>query len=47
MVQQNDGTFAKADTAIFIADARPEDVDALFFDANGDGFPDLYVVRRQ
>lgn len=44
MVQQNNGTFVKTDTAIFIADARSEDVDALFFDANGDGFPDLYVV---
>jgi hypothetical protein len=44
MVQQENGAFKKIDTAIFVADARSEDVDALFFDANGDGFADLYVV---
>jgi len=44
MVQQNSGTFIAADTAVFKTDAACEDADALFFDANGDGSPDLYVV---
>ena len=44
MVQQNNGSFIQSDTAVFNLDAGCEDVDAIFFDANGDGFPDLYVV---
>ena len=44
MIQQKDGTFISADTALFNRDRVCEDVDAVFFDANGDGFPDLYVV---
>ncbi|MDE3213315.1 MAG: VCBS repeat-containing protein, partial [Bacteroidota bacterium] len=44
MIQQPDGKFLPADTALFARDAGCEDVDALFFDANGDGKPDLYVV---
>jgi hypothetical protein len=44
MIQQKDGTFVSTDTAVFKAEARSEDVDALFFDANGDKFLDLYVV---
>ncbi len=44
MIQQKNGTFVSADTAVFRKDAGCEDVDALFFDANGDGYPDLYVV---
>ena len=44
MIQQKGGAFVSADIALFLADARCEDVDAHFFDANGDGFPDLYVV---
>jgi hypothetical protein len=44
LIQQKDGSFHAADTALFRADAANEDVDALFFDANGDGHPDLYVV---
>ena len=44
MIQQKNGTFISADTSVFNKDALCEDVDALFFDANGDGYPDLYVV---
>ena len=44
MIQQRDGRFLSSDTALFKADANCEDVDALFFDADGDGKPDLYVV---
>lgn len=43
-IQQKNGFFTAADTAVFNADAGCEDVDALFFDANGDGYCDLYVV---
>lgn len=44
LLQQSNGNFVPADTSVFRADAACEDVDALFFDANGDGKPDLYVV---
>jgi len=44
MIQQKDGSFLPTDTALFSDDAMCEDVDAVFFDANGDGYPDLYVV---
>jgi hypothetical protein len=43
-IQDAAGTFHAADTAVFTKEADAEDVDALFFDANGDGYPDLYVV---
>ncbi|CAN5734808.1 VCBS repeat-containing protein [soil metagenome] len=44
MLQQKGGKFSSVDTAEFAKSAGCEDVDALFFDANKDGFPDLYVV---
>lgn len=44
MIQQKSGSFLPADTALFNIDALCEDVDAVFFDANGDGRPDLYVA---
>lgn len=44
MVQQKNGSFIPQDTAVFNADAAFEDVDAVFFDANGDKKPDLYVA---
>ena len=44
MIQQKDGTFKESDTALFNQFAVSEDVDAVFFDANGDSFPDLFVL---
>lgn len=44
MIQQKDGGFKKSDTALFNYYAPCEDVDAVFFDANGDGWPDLLVI---
>jgi enediyne biosynthesis protein E4 len=43
-IQKADGKFAATDTAVFNKNAAYEDVDAVFFDANNDGFSDLYVV---
>jgi hypothetical protein len=44
LLQRTDGTFASADQDVFRKDHLPEDVGAAFFDATGDGHPDLYVV---
>ena len=44
MIQQPNGSFISSDTALFKKDAVCEDVDAVFFDANGDTYPDLFVV---
>ena len=44
MIQTKAGKFVKSDTAVFAGNASSEGVDAVFFDANNDGFPDLYVV---
>ena len=44
LIQQKSGSFLHTDTAIFNIDAGCEDVDAVFFDSNGDGSLDLYVV---
>ncbi len=42
--QNNDGTFSEINTTVWEADKAQEDVSATFFDANGDGLQDLYVV---
>ena len=42
-IQQKNGQF-KGSTTAFETDKAAEDVDAIFFDANRDGFLDLYVV---
>ena len=42
-MQQENGDFLPKATSAFEADMMSEDVDAVFFDANGDGFNDLYV----
>jgi hypothetical protein len=44
LIQQRDGRFVSANDSLFAADAISEDLGAVFFDANGDGRPDLYVV---
>jgi len=44
LIQTADGKFLSADTAVFSRNRWSEGVDAVFFDANGDGYPDLYVV---
>ncbi len=44
MIQQTGGNFVSSDTALFNAAASAEDVDAVFFDANGDKKPDLLVI---
>ncbi len=44
MLQTKKGTFIKSDSAVFERNRGSEGVDAIFFDANNDGFPDLYVV---
>jgi enediyne biosynthesis protein E4 len=43
-VQQPNGTFRPSSQPAFGADSLSEDVDAVFFDANGDGYQDLLVV---
>ena len=43
-IQQKNGQFIQKIQPAFEADKMSEDADALFFDANGDGFPDLYVA---
>jgi len=43
-IQNATGTFSSADSQPWLADAVCEKVNALFFDADGDGDMDLYVV---
>jgi hypothetical protein len=44
MLQTKEGRFIPSDTAVFNAAAGTEQTAAIFFDANKDGYPDLYVV---
>ena len=44
LVQGRDGGFRRSSERVFQADSLQEDVDAVFFDADGDGHEDLYVV---
>ena len=43
-LQNADGSFTRPDTTAFTADRDCEDVSAVFFDADNDGDPDLYVA---
>ena len=42
--QTSSGKFIRTNQKIFALDSSCEDVNAVFFDANGDGYKDLYVV---
>ncbi|MCX6317825.1 MAG: VCBS repeat-containing protein [Bacteroidetes bacterium] len=44
MIQQANGSFQASDTVQFNKYAVAEEVDAVFFDANGDSWPDLFVI---
>jgi enediyne biosynthesis protein E4 len=44
LIQQPDGRFVSTNEQVFAADQTSEDLGAVFFDADGDGHPDLYVV---
>ena len=43
-IQSQNGTFSRSRQPAFMQAMAMEDVDALFFDSNGDGAHDLYVV---
>src|ERR1051325_2756484 len=44
LIQQPNGQFVRSNPGLFEQDSVSEDLGAVFFDANGDGRPDLYVV---
>ncbi len=44
-LQLKGGNFSKKATPAFAADAASQVTDAVFFDANGDGVPDLYIAH--
>ena len=43
LIQRQDGSFVRSNEQLFAQDSSSEDIGAVFFDANGDGHPDLYV----
>ncbi|MDC8000169.1 VCBS repeat-containing protein [Aequorivita todarodis] len=43
-IQKTDGSFSKTNEALWKNNAKYEDANALFFDADGDGDQDLYVA---
>ncbi len=44
LIQQENGGFQATNQSLFARDAESEDIDAIFFDANGDQALDLYVT---
>jgi hypothetical protein len=44
LIQQRVGGFVRSNEGLFEQDRVSEDLGAVFFDATGDGHPDLYVV---
>ncbi|MEM8887639.1 MAG: VCBS repeat-containing protein, partial [Bacteroidota bacterium] len=44
LLQDRNGEFGEGDESAFVKDQEAEDVDAIFFDADGDKDLDLYVV---
>jgi hypothetical protein len=44
LIQRIDGSFTKSNESLLARDSISEDIGAVFFDANGDGKPDLYVA---
>ena len=43
--QKNDGTFKATSQTVFELNKQSEDIESLFFDADGDKDLDLYVCR--
>ncbi len=43
-LQTQEGTFKKTNESVWLVDKNAEDMSAVFFDANGDNYMDLYVV---
>ena len=44
LLQNAEGNFEESQPVLFEGDVKSEDVSAVFFDANGDSYPDLLVV---
>ena len=44
LIQRDDGSFVRSNEKLLAQDSISEDIGAVFFDANGDGHPDLYVA---
>jgi hypothetical protein len=44
LIQRSDGSFVRSNETLLAQDTVSEDIGAVFFDANGDGHPDLYVA---